>query len=197
LVHIDWSYCHFNHYSWCYLYDFNYIFPPVFNKIPLNVYLYLLILWAMFMSASLWFIIQGNLKGPRFSSWMVWCASGGLIMILFFQLFGQQQHWAKEMREIVFKDDIPGIKDKTEEIKFSDFVISHASSNFTCNIVSKENVRYIIYALYPKVLVANKKDSNCVLVYKMKEPLKYVPGGFDKISWYDDQSLIVLREEDR
>lgn len=188
MLHINWPYCSFNHYNWDYLYFYNYILPPVYNKIPLNVYFYLLVAGALLV-AICW-------QPRHVFSWMVWCASGGLIFILLFQIHWQQQYWAGQMRKFASQDYEARIRAQwPDENRFFDFVLSHAPSGTSCYAVSQTNPRYIRYALYPKIMVAAWGDShsNCVFVFNMEHPLQYVPVDFGRVLWYDRHSLMAFK----
>jgi hypothetical protein len=131
---------------------------------------------------------------------MLWCASGGLILALLFQVHWQQQYWEGEIRTYASQDDESRTRALwPEKNGFFDFFLSQAPLGASCYAVSEFNPRYIRYALYPKVMVADQRNIpfNCVVVFKMKDPLKYVPSGFTKVLWYDRwdvrQSLMALK----
>jgi len=193
LPHIDWSYCTFDHYNGTYLYFYNYIFPPVFNKIPLNGFLYLLIALTLPVALFLKFGLQKRLN---LSWWMVRGTSVGVILILAFQICWQQRYWAGQMRTFASSNEDARIRAQwPDESRFLDFVLSHAPLCSACYIVSKTNPRRIRYELYPKVLVTNSDNnfSNCVVVFKMLAPLQYVPAGVGSVLWYDSQSLMAFK----
>jgi len=196
LPQIQWNYCNFNHYNWDYSYFYNYILPPVYNKISLNVYVYFLVAGVLLVAIGLQFILQKGFNFPGLVSRMIWCASVGLILILLFQIYFQQQHWAGQMHKFTAKNEESRIWAQwPNESKFFDFVLSHVPSGTSCYVVSQTNPRYIRYALYPRIIVAawNSYNSNCVFVFNMKYPIQYVPAGFNRVLWYDQQSLIALK----
>jgi len=196
LPHIQWNYCNFNHYNWDYSYFYNYILPPVYNKISLNVYLYLLIAGALLVAIGIQFILKKGFGIPGLKSGMIESATLGLILILLFQVYFQQRHWAAQMHKFVSKNDEFRIRAQwPDENRFFDFILSHVPSDASCYAVSQTNPRYIRYALYPRIMVAAWKNnsSNCVFVFKMKDPIQYVPVGFNRVLWYGPQSLMALK----
>ena len=173
-----------------YGYYFNYIAPPVFHGKSINVYLYSLVAGALLLAICWRFGRQKRLDILSVPSLMVWCASGGVILILLVQICWQQQN-------IAFKDEKARIRAQwPDENRFFDFILFHAPSGTSCYAVSKTNPRYIRYALYPKLMVSDWFSSpfNCVIVFKMKDPLGYVPAGFGRVFWYDQQSLMAFKE---
>lgn len=185
MFHHSLPYCSLDHYSWGYIYFYNYILPPVFHKIPLNIFLYFLIFAGVIAAAG------------RFRR-VIGCVSAGLVLIILFQLHWQQGYWMKNrrMRHGLSKDAWAGAQGPRER-RFSDFVLSHVPSGSSCYYIEAGNSRYMRYRLYPGILVTDNQKGpwDCVVVFQMKEPLKYVPPGFDRVLWFDRQSLLAIKRK--
>jgi len=112
-------------------------------------------------------------------------ASIALIMVLFFQLHGQQQYWREEMKSTV-----------SPENKFFDFALAQAPEGASCYVMTQTNPRYIRYVLFPHILVTERpqRSSNCVIVLGMFGPRRYVPKSFNRVVWYDQYSLLAFQK---
>ena len=195
MFHVKWTYCSFDHFNEDYLYFYNYVLPPVFGRIPLNAYLYLMIAIGV-LGVVCWRLTVNKKKNfnALFPS-LVWFASTGFILVLLAQICWQQHYLTQEIKRFAFKDYESRLKEQSpDEQRFLDFVLFHVQSGSSCYAVGSTNPRYLRYALYPKILMFDRKNNlaDCVLVFKMNYPLQYVPKSFNRVRWYDKQSLIAF-----
>ena len=166
----------------------NYISSPLFYHLPLNVYVYFFVAGVL-LAAICW-------RPHRFSSCAVWGALGGLALILLVQTLWQQHYWKGRwgpmLSRIMNREYVRNGRLRTGSLTLSCSTrqeMFHVMP-YLILIPGTSDMSYTqeLWCQTPKTVLLI-----ACLFLKWGHPLVYVPVGFDRVLWYDSQSLMALK----